>query len=925
MYMNRKFISVLCALVLLVLPLAGASATAAGGTVAGRVVDAKGAAVVEAYVTVADASGEQTRTATTDAEGRFKVDGLNPGVYIVTVTAKGFGEMRRENVKVEEGKSANVEVKLEVEAIDAGTVNVTASGTKANSDPVYQKLRQQANTPADFASATVLTVNNLLLKRDAATFTLRSGEIYFLPPVEGHTVAAVFIGEGELNLTPPTETEKKALAIFTEGPSISEQFTYLVLRFTDDTFDELKKSPNASAKTGGAQGDRARELYRANQALLRKQLRFNAEIRTLADIYAPERPGYFAAFIGGKRFNKLIFQIDPLGLPDYTPEEVALISYGESNWGAWTVFHLADEYAKGTAKSSEDNRIYDITRHEIDGAIKGTTLAATDRITLRALVPGTRVLPFSLYRTLRVSRVQDESGADLNFIQEDKSEDADFAVILPQALEAGKPFKLTVQYQGGAAIADAGGGNFFLIPRATWYPNNGSMEFGDRATFDMTFRYPKGYVFIGTGAPVGAETRDGDVAVAKWSSGETELAVAGFNYGDFKKKVLLDKDTGYGLEFYANSVVPDDIKAMQHAAEAAEANSQESFTTIGGMSTAKYADASLSEAQNSTRLFNAFFGKLPYTRFAMSQQPAANFGQAWPTLVFMPFTAFMDATQRSQLMGTKGGTSNFWRYVGPHELAHQWWGHIVGWDSYRDQWMSEGFAEFSASLYVQYVRKDTAKFIDFWEDQRKLIVEAAPSTKGLKPYTVGPVTQGYRLNNAKVGTSITRRMIYPKGAYILHMLRMMMYDSVKTGDQRFQAMMKDFIKSNYNQNISTEDLKASVEKHMTPEMDLGGDKRMDWFFDQWVYGTEVPSYKLEYSISGNNLTGKVSQSGVSPTFRMLVPLYVDFGKGFIPIGRATMVGNQTIDVNIPFPEPPKKAALAALNDVLAVEIVNAKR
>ena len=35
-----------------------------------------------------------------------------------------------------------------------------------------------------------------------------------------------------------------------------------------------------------------------------------------------------------------------------------------------------------------------------------------------------------------------------------------------------------------------------------------------------------------------------------------------------------------------------------------------------------------------------------------------------------------------------------------HEGAHQWWGNIVGWRSYRDQWMSEGFAEYSGILYT---------------------------------------------------------------------------------------------------------------------------------------------------------------------------------------------------------------------------------
>ena len=88
--------------------------------------------------------------------------------------------------------------------------------------------------------------------------------------------------------------------------------------------------------------------------------------------------------------------------------------------------------------------------------------------------------------------------------------------------------------------------------------------------------------------------------------------------------------------------------------------------------------------------------------------------------------------------------------------------------------------------------EDMNKFIDFWEDKRAQIVEARPLTRGRKPYTVGPVTQGYRLNSAKTGAAY-QFLVYPKGAYILHMIRMMMYDQ-RTGDAKFQAMMKDFVR-----------------------------------------------------------------------------------------------------------------------------------
>jgi hypothetical protein len=677
-------------------------------------------------------------------------------------------------------------------------------------------------------------------------------------------------------------------------------------------------------KTAGPAANQARDLYRSNMDLLRKRLRDNRELRTLQDIYNPNQEGYFNAFINGNRFGKLIFVLDPFGVPGAIPEEVALISYGESDGGTWVAFHREEEFKKGTASSSEDRRVIDITQHDIDGAIKGAHLAATDKITFKNLIPGTRVVPFNLLGALRVSSVTDADGNELGFIQESKDEDSDFGVILNKPLEAGQTTHLTVQYQGDNALEDSGGGNFILLSRSTWYPGNANTLFAeDRAIFNMTFRYPKQYMFVGTGAPVQPDTRDGDISVAKWSSGTTELAVAGFNYGRFKRKEVIDKDTGYGVEFYANVEVPDELKAIQRDIEQAEAAGVKTMTTLGSISTTAMADPAIADAQNSMRIYNMFFGKLPYTRIAMTQQPRGNFGQAWPTLVYMPYLAYIDTTQRAQLLGTRGGTSTFWRYVAPHEVAHQWWGHIIGWDSYRDQWMSEGFAEFSASLYVQLTRGNE-KFVDFWEDLRQQIVEATPQTRGRKPYTIGPVTQGYRLNNAKTGGA-ARFLIYPKGAYILHMLRMMMYKQGQ-GDAAFQNMMKDFVQTHYNQAVSTEDFKKAVEKHMTKEMDIDKNGTMNWFFDQWVYGTEVPAYKFEYTVSKDGmLNGKLTQSGVSDNFVMLVPIYVDMGKGWAKLGSATMVGNRTFDIkDLKLGAVPKRMAICAMNDVLATSIENSK-
>lgn len=925
-------------MILIALALCGltVSVLAAGGSIAGTVTDPKGALIADAAVAVTDPLSNQSFTAATDKQGRYKIEGLPAGGYVVTVTAKGFADFRKENVNVQDDNTTTVDVRLDIAAIES-TVTTTGTKTKANTDPIYQELRKKSES-SDSLSGNVATVNNLALRRDAATFMLKSGELYFLAPIEGRVTGAVFFGEGEMTLTPPIDVEKKSLAIFTNAPTLTEQFTQLVLRFTDSTFEDVKNSPQATMQTTGGEAGHARDAFRDVEALLRKRLRANFELRTLSDLYTAKREGFFTAFISGKRYNKLVFVLDPLGVNEVAPEEETLLSYGTTDFGYWTAFHRSDEYAKGLATTKQDHRLIDITRHEIDGTIKGTRIAATDTISFVAL-SSRRVIPFNLYRSLRVSSVKDQKGEELDFIQESKDEDADFAVILKQSMKPGNIYSIIVQYEGGDALRDLGGGNYFLIPRDTWYPNNPQVQFGDRAAFEITMRYPKGNVFVGTGSANGAETEDNGMKVSKWTSGGTELMVAGFNYGKLKKGEIDDKEAGYNMEVYGNTQLAPDVKAREDAVKMAEFATGENIETLtggdirsGSGSTLSGSGKVLAEARNSVRIYNSYFGKLPYTRIAMTQQPAGFFGQAWPTLIYMPYTAFLDQTQRMNLfVNSQAAADRFWQYVAPHEVAHQWWGHVIGWTSYRDQWMSEGFAEFSASLYVQRTL-GVDKFVDFWEQHRKEIVEATPATKGIKPYTIGPVTQGVRLSNAKT-SSAYRYLVYPKGAYIVHMLRMLMYDSRdKTGDPdaRFKAMMQDFVKTYFNQDVSTEDFKHVVEKHMTQEMDLDGNQRMDWFFNEWVYGTDVPAYKFEYTVGSSSgktvLTGKITQEGVSDNFKMRVPLWVDSGKGWVRLGAATLIGNSSLELPpIPLAQPPKRAAIAALNDVLTTSIQTTKR
>jgi hypothetical protein len=112
---------------------------------------------------------------------------------------------------------------------------------------------------------------------------------------------------------------------------------------------------------------------------------------------------------------------------------------------------------------------------------------------------------------------------------------------------------------------------------------------------------------------------------------------------------------------------------------------------------------------------------------------------------------------------------------------------------------------------------------------------------------------------------------------------------------------------------------------MTPEMDIDKNHTMDWFFSEYVYGTEYPSYKFEHSFSSDAngdavLNFKVTQSDVSKDFVMLVPIYLDLGGGRIArLGAATLSGNNSVEGHVPLKglkEKPKRAMLAYYDDVL---------
>ena len=92
---------------------------------------------------------------------------------------------------------------------------------------------------------------NLVFKRDAATFTLVNGKLTLAAPVEGRVVAMVFSGRGTFELDPPDEIGRRQIARYSGGPKLLDAFHQAVFFFTDDSWQQiqsqLKIGPGADA------------------------------------------------------------------------------------------------------------------------------------------------------------------------------------------------------------------------------------------------------------------------------------------------------------------------------------------------------------------------------------------------------------------------------------------------------------------------------------------------------------------------------------------------------------------------------------------------------------------------------------------------------------------------------------------------------
>ena len=177
----------------------------------------------------------------------------------------------------------------------------------ANANAVYQQLRALG------PGSDVITVSNLVLKRDAATFTFTSGSFAFYNAVNGKVTGAVFRGQGHLHITPPTAEERHNLSIVAKTEEFDEEFGQAVLRFTDGTAAELEKAATGKGEANGEfakEGQEAANFLRHHSersdsstwgTFYSKEFYGNLDLRLLEDVQSPSAGGFFLAAVHGQK------------------------------------------------------------------------------------------------------------------------------------------------------------------------------------------------------------------------------------------------------------------------------------------------------------------------------------------------------------------------------------------------------------------------------------------------------------------------------------------------------------------------------------------------------------------------------------------------------------------------------------------------
>lgn len=198
-----------------------------------------------------------------------------------------------------------------------------------------------------------------------------------------------------------------------------------------------------------------------------------------------------------------------------------------------------------------------------------------------------------------------------------------------------------------------------------------------------------------------------------------------------------------------------------------------------------------------------------------------------------------------------------------HELAHQWFGDLVTERSWASVWLSEGFATYSAALYLGHHAGADAYRYQIWKDQN------AARNEDLHQYRRPMVDYHYLRPWGIMGATT-----YQKGAAVLAMMRDVLdrgrVPAVASPQEPFFRSLRHYLRANRGRNVDDGDLLTAIRRTTG--------RNLQWFFHEWVYRGGFPQYQVraQYDPASGAETVTIRQTqtrtAVTPLFRMPVEL-----------------------------------------------------
>jgi hypothetical protein len=746
----------------------------------------------------------------------------------------------------------------------------------------YDRLQKWLFTVDPIAVAQPLTFG-----RDVALFKLNSGKVHLMQPVSsGRITGLVFEGDGQFTMAVPDKIEVAQLRRFSRHDlsSVDVHFTQLVLRVSDDTIDKL--FPGA-AKEGFAKNSLAENRH--NHWLI--DLGRDIDAKVVAALLSSGAVQMTAA-MKTPDYDWLTFDYDST-----RREEIQLIHYERASEEIWVSLDRAGERDANGGPGQHDVRPATLSHIDVKadlskGKWNSRRVGATEQAMLNGHytvgevitpnVDGVGALAMQLYPTAKNVTAIDDKGQPLTILRdnigaraasiENDVSDATMTVIFPAPLKANASRVITFQY-------DLETPNY--APGNIWYPT--IPDAFDATTARLELKVGKRNEVRSMGKRESETTAPDGTKTSVWII-EKPAKMVTFSTAERFIEVPLQ--------------IPDVPKVI-------------SFGTVTGLDPGTRIRNAGADVINSLRFYQIVFDDKLDTPQIYATAIAAGHGQAFDGFLHLSEFSYEEHPGATELFRT-------------HEVAHEWWGHKVGWKTYRDQWLSESLAEYSAMMFVQATVKGGEKFYDeivsvydsivqgnlsggFSKFNRPWLVELNPKMRS----RIGPIGVGYRAGTADVPAGYEIQAYY-KGPLVLHMLRTML--RMKTGhDDVFIKILRDFVKEYSGKAASTADFQKVVEK------DAPGD--WSFFFNAWIYESAIPTLRWSYKVEPNGTGGAklsvtVKRSGVPDDFVIVAPVRVELdgnrvGNFFIQIRQ----NEQTVTQNMP--SVPKNVIFAPDHSLLA--------